>query len=236
MGRHVGTSGRDLHVCGSSAGRRWLPEPRHAIEVHPGTMNRWGALVVAGGLTWTFASPASPAAQDPRIQVSTALQEIADFTLTDQDGRPMRFSELRGRNALVIFGLTHCPNICPGAIFTMKSLADSIERSGEEPPAVVLISIDGERDTPEVLKKYLAGYSQSFIGLTGDPKSVRRIAAGFKAVFFKGLPYDDSGNYQVEHTSQVYLVDSEGRLRATFFDAPVESMAATTRQLSLTDP
>ena len=87
-----------------------------------------------------------------------------------------------------------------------------------------MISVDGERDTPEVMKKYLAGYSDSFIGLTGDPKAVRKIAADFKAVFFKGLPYDNAGNYQVEHTSLIYLVDSQGRLRATFLDAPVESM------------
>jgi len=179
---------------------------------------------------------ASPPAQDPRIQVSADPQHIADFTVTDQDGRPMRFSALRGRNALVFFGFTHCPNICPTAMFTMKSLADSIEESGEEPPAVVVISIDGERDTPEVLKNYLAGYSQSFVGLTGDPKAVRKIAAEFRAVFFKGLPYDNSGNYQVEHTSMIYLVDGEGRLRATFLDAPVEAMAAAARQLASPAP
>jgi len=95
----------------------------------------------------------------------------------------------------------------------------------------VLVSIDGERDTPEVLKSYLAGYPPFFIGLTGDPKAVRKIAAGFKAVFFKGLPYDNAGNYQVEHTSMIYLVDGEGRLRATFLDAPVPAIAATTRRL-----
>jgi protein SCO1 len=100
----------------------------------------------------------------------------------------------------------------------------------------VLISIDGDRDSPELLKTYLAGYSRSFIGLTGDPKAVRKIAAGFKAVFFKGLPYDDDGNYQVEHTSMIYLVDGEGRLRATFLDASVEAMAKTTRELTSPAP
>ncbi len=99
-----------------------------------------------------------------------------------------------------------------------------------------MISVDGERDTPEAMKKYLAGYSETFIGLTGDPKAVRKIAAEFKAVFFKGLPYDNAGNYQVEHTSLIYLVDSQGRLQATFLDAPVESMVATTRQLSTQAP
>ena len=67
------------------------------------------------GLAWASVATAEPPAQDPRIQVSAEPQVIEDFTLTDQDGRPMRFSELRGRNALVFFGFTHCPNICPTA-------------------------------------------------------------------------------------------------------------------------
>lgn len=173
---------------------------------------------------------------DPRIQILADPSAIPDFTLTDKQNHPLRFSELRGRDALVFFGFTHCSSICPAAMFKLKLVAESIAKSGQEPPAVVLISVDGERDTPEVMKKYLAGYSESFIGLTGDPKAVRKIAAEFKAVFFKGLPYDNAGNYQVEHTSLVYLVDSQGRIRATFLDAPVESMVETTRQLAAPAP
>jgi protein SCO1/2 len=116
-------------------------------------------------------------------------------------------------------------------MFEMKLVSDALEKSGQKAPAVVLVSVDGERDTPEVMKQYLAAFPESFIGLTGDPKSVRKIAAEFKAVFFKGLPYDNAGNYQVEHTSLIYLVDPEGRLRASFLDAPVESMASSIRQL-----
>ncbi len=98
-------------------------------------------------------------------------------------------------------------------------------------PAVIMISVDGDRDTPAALKAYLAPLSKDFIGLTGDPRTVRGIAANFSAVFFKGLPADNSGNYLVEHTSQVYLVDAQGRLHATFFDASVERMSRTVRSL-----
>lgn len=193
-------------------------------------MNRRGIFAAACLLAWSAVSVAAQPAEDPRVLLSVDAQALEDFTLTDQDGRAMRFAELRGRAALVFFGFTSCPNVCPAAMFTMRQLARSFEDSGQEPPAVLFVSIDGERDSPDVLKKYLAGYSPSFIGLTGDPKAVRRIAAGFKAVFFKGLPYDDAGHYQVEHTSMIYLVDGEGRLAATFVDAPVEAMAAVTRQ------
>ncbi len=194
-------------------------------------MSRFGLYAAV----WLAASSGAVAtgqpSQDPRVQVLADAASIEDFTLTDQDGRAMRFGELRGRNVLVFFGFASCPNICPAALFRLKQLALGFAEA-ESGPAVVFISVDGERDTPDVLKKYLLGYSPDFIGMTGEPKSVRKIAAGFKAIFFKGLPYDNAGHYQVEHTSMIYLVDAEGRLRATFLDAPVEAMAATTRTVA----
>jgi protein SCO1/2 len=167
-----------------------------------------------------------------RVQIAADPAALADFTLTDQDGRDFAFRSLRGRDALVFFGFTHCPTACPAAMFKLRLLTEAMREAGEEVPAVVLISVDGERDTPAAMKAYLAGYPGEFIGLTGDPKAVRKIAAEFKAVFFKGLPADESGDYLVEHTSQVYLVDGQGRLRATFFNSPVEVMARATRSLN----
>jgi protein SCO1 len=187
-------------------------------------------------LAWACIARADETATDPRIRVAVEPLAITEFALTNQDNKAFKFRDLRGQNALVFFGFTHCPSICPAAIFKLKLLSDSVEKAGQTPPAVVLISVDGERDTPEVMKTYLAGYSESFVGLTGEPKAVRKIAAEFKAVFFKGLPSDNSGNYQVEHTSLVYLVDAQGRLRATFLDASVESMATTTRRFSTQGP
>jgi cytochrome oxidase Cu insertion factor (SCO1/SenC/PrrC family) len=166
-------------------------------------------LATIGALLLPSAAISGGAAGDPRVRVMESPPAIADFLLVNQDDREFRLSDLSGRNVTAL-----------------------VEETGSKPPEVVLISIDGERDTPAVMKRYLLNYSPSFIGLTGNPKDVRKIAAGFKAVFFKGLPYDDAGNYQVEHTSFVYLVDGEGKLRATFLDAPVEAMASTVRQLA----
>jgi len=116
-------------------------------------------------------------------------------------------------------------------MFKLKLLTESLRNGGRPVPAVVMISVDGDRDTPAVMKAYLEPLSDRFIGLTGDPKAVQKIAAKFSAVFFKGLPGDNSGNYLVEHTSQVYLIDDQGRVRATFFDAPVEAMSEATRAI-----
>ena len=128
---------------------------------------------------------------------------------------------------LVFFGFTHCPDVCPSTLAKLALLTDSADQRLRD-TAIVMISVDGDRDKPEVMKAYLTQVSPRCIGLTGDPHTVRRIAAQFSSVFFKGLPDRPGGPYLVQHTSQIYLIDRQGRLRATFFDAPIESMIRTT--------
>jgi protein SCO1/2 len=158
-----------------------------------------------------------------RVYVNPAPAAVADFTLTDQSGKPRSFSSLKGEPALVFFGFTHCPNVCPTALGRLKLLHEA--RGGALKDArIVLISVDGERDTPARLGSWLAPLSPDFIGLTGDPKATATIAARFAAVFFKEPPGKD-GNYNVMHSTQVFAVDKAGRLRATFADASIEDMA-----------
>jgi protein SCO1/2 len=164
-----------------------------------------------------------------RVYVAAAPAAIADFTLTDQSGRPRSFSSLRGEPVLVFFGFTHCPNICPTALGRLKLLHEA--RGGALKGArIVMVSVDGERDTPARLKSYLAPLSADFVGLTGDPKAVARIAAQFAAVFFRE-PAGKDGDYNVMHSTQVFAVDKAGRLRATFADASIEDMATVTALL-----
>ena len=166
-----------------------------------------------------------------RVRLAVTPAEIEDFLLTDQNGRPFRLGELRSRGTLVFFGFTHCPGVCPATMFQLRELVERQKQHGSVVPTVVMISVDGERDTPAAMKSYLEPMSPAFIGLTGDSRDVHRIAKRFSAVFFKGLPGDASGSYQVEHTSQVYFLDSENRLRATFFEASVDEMAAAVNRL-----
>jgi len=162
------------------------------------------------------------------VLIAQSPQEMGDFELTDQDARPFKFSQLRGQTRLVFFGFTHCPDVCPTTLYSLKLSDESRDRALPR-ATVVLISVDGDRDSPAAMKSYLASFSPDFIGLTGDPRAVRDIAARFSAVFFKGLPQDKSGNYLVEHTSQIYLVDKAGRLRATFSGASVKTIVEVTR-------
>jgi len=169
----------------------------------------------------------------PRIYLSQDPAPIADFTLTDQDGKALAFSSLQGEPVLVFFGFTHCPSVCPTTLARLKSLHAA--RDGAlKSVRVVLISVDGDRDTPERLKSYLDALSPDFIGLTGDPKAISKIAARFAAVFFKE-PANKDGSYNVMHSTQVFAVDKAGRLRATFVDASIEDMATIT-DLLLKEP
>ena len=166
----------------------------------------------------------------PTLERVTVLPEpklIPDFELTDQNGLPRTLASLRGRPLLIFFGFTHCPDVCPAALLKLKLLHD-INGGALKGAQLVMISVDGERDTPPVMKKYLASLSPDFIGLTGNPRSVGNIAARFSAVAFKGEPGTD-GNYSFFHSEQVFLLDKGGRLRASFFDASLENLATVTR-------
>lgn len=168
---------------------------------------------------------AAPAASP--ILTSQPPRPIEDFELTDQDGAPFRFSQLRGRPALIFFGYTHCPDVCPLTLGKLQRVLDTADPSLHE-IGLVMISVDGNRDDAPAMKAYLSALAPHGIGLTGDPRAVRQVAAQFSSVFIKQFPDKAGGPYLVEHTSQVYLVDRQGRLRETFFDAPIDSMAHAT--------
>jgi protein SCO1/2 len=160
--------------------------------------------------------------QFERVRVLPSPKLIDDAELTDQDGDAFQLSELDGRVVFVFFGFTNCPDVCPQAMQRLRVLHRSRELSLDD-VAYVLISVDGERDTPEQMKSFLEEYSEDFIGLTDEPENVRRIASDFKTAFYKGSE-DRGGGYQVTHSPQIYLLDAKRRLRAELYNAPLESM------------
>jgi cytochrome oxidase Cu insertion factor (SCO1/SenC/PrrC family) len=194
------------------------------------------AKVLASGMLMLLASAplTSGAADLDRVQRTPSPRPIADFELVDQFGKPRKLSSFQGAPLLVFFGFANCPDVCPTALHQLRLLMNSKDQDVQR-AQVVMISVDGTRDTPAVMKSYLAPVSKRFIGLTGPPQQVRGIAAQFQAVFFKGAPTDNSGAYRIDHTSQVYLLDEKGKLRATFFNAPVETMRTVTAEISRED-
>lgn len=165
-----------------------------------------------------------------RVRILQSAPSISDAELTDVDGEPFRLSELNGRVALIFFGFTNCPDVCPMAMTKMMELQRS-GRIDKSRVAIVMISVDGERDTPDVMKTFLGNFSEDFIGLTGDPQAIKPIAREFKAAFFKGGPTAAGNGYQVSHSPQVFVLDPRGRLRAEMYNASVDAMAGLTDAL-----
>jgi protein SCO1/2 len=210
-----------------------VPE-HHATWVLRGS-GCFAALLLALGAASASASSPTKVEQVPgsqgRVVIAQPPKPIDDFELVDQEGQPFKFSQLRNRPALVFFGFTHCPDVCPATLAKLRLLADSAAPQVPD-VEIVMISVDGDRDSPATMKAYLAQVSPRFIGLTGDPRIVRGIAGQFPAVFFKGLADRPGGAYAIAHTSQVYLIDRQGRLRATFYDATIEAMEKVTRNIA----
>jgi protein SCO1 len=178
------------------------------------------------------ATPVSPATHTlpsfERVMSMNPARPIEDFELTDHRGARKRLSELAGQPTLVFFGFTSCPEVCPTALQKLAKLkASQPKELGKL--QVVLISVDGERDTPAVLSDYLKQFSPDFIGLTGPAEEVREIALRFSAPFFRDAP--KNGEYLVQHSSRVYALDKHGRLRAEIYDAPSEALLGLTRAL-----
>jgi protein SCO1/2 len=166
-----------------------------------------------------------------RIRVLESARPIGDAQLTDQNGDAFSLSSLRGGVTFVLFGYTNCPDACPAGMERLRELHDSAALPRDAKVRYVLISVDGERDTPAVLKAFLAKYSTDFVGLTASPTAVKPLAARFSASFFAGA-HDHAGHYTVAHSPQIFVVDPAGNIRAEVYGASLEAMADVANALN----
>jgi protein SCO1/2 len=135
------------------------------------------------------------------------------FSLSDQNGRPITDQDLKGRPFLVFFGFTHCPDVCPTTLFEVSEILRALPPRAKEVRAL-FVTVDPERDTPTVLKDYLSSFDPRVIGVTGDPDAIAAIERSYR-VYAKKVPLD-GGNYTMDHTALVYLMDKNGRFVAPF--------------------
>ncbi len=129
------------------------------------------------------------------------------FAMTAQDGRTVTDRDLAGRPYLVFFGYTHCPDFCPTTLYDISTIFKAM--GPDKKIAALFVSVDPERDTPELLKTYLDSFDARIIGLTGDKARTDAIAKAYK-VYFKKVP-GENGDYTVDHAAAVYLMDKTGR-------------------------
>jgi protein SCO1 len=153
--------------------------------------------------------------ETPRGAAGTLLASAigGPFRLVDQDGKTVTDADLKGKWSLVYFGYTHCPDACPTAL---NDIAIALDELGSKRSAVrpVFITVDPERDTPEVLKAYVTAFDAAILALTGTPEDVAEAAKGYR-VYYAKHP-EAGGDYSMDHSSVIYVMDPEGRFTASF--------------------
>ena len=149
----------------------------------------------------------------PELFASTSAAIGGPFKLTDQNGKAITERDLKGRPSLVFFGFTHCPEVCPTALFDISEILSKLGPDANKVNAV-FITVDPERDTPAVLKDYLASFNPRLIGVGGDAEQLAAVAKAYR-VYYKKVPTKD-GDYTMDHTAIVYLMDKNGQFVAPF--------------------
>lgn len=153
-----------------------------------------------------------------------------DFTLTDHRGRTFSLADARGKVVLLHFGFTSCADSCPT---TMVKVAAALRALGKAAERVqpILVTLDTKRDTPEVLRRYVAHFHPAYLGLTGRQQDVETVAKQYRTPVHVHAP-DAHGAYAVDHGSSLFLIDTDGRLaRTIFFDTPPDRIARYVKRL-----
>ena len=171
------------------------------------------ALAAGAWLALSLRSPA-PAALQSGVLLGTP-RPLANFTLTDQDGRPFTQEQLRGHWSLLFAGFTHCPDVCPTTLALMKVVAQKL---GDAAPAIVFLSVDHRRDTPPVLKQYVQFFGPQVTAVTGGPEVLDPLCAGL-GIAYEKVPGATDADYTIDHSAALVLIDPQGRV-AGYFPPP----------------
>lgn len=134
-----------------------------------------------------------------------------DFRLSDHNGNARQLSDFRGKAVVLFFGFTHCPDVCPTTLAELAVARRNLGPDGER-VQVLLVTVDPQRDTPQLLSRYVTAFDPSFLGLTGSPQQIAEVAKEFKVIYQKvegRLPAD----YSMDHSAGSYIFDPQGRLR-----------------------
>jgi len=141
----------------------------------------------------------------------TGATYATDFRLTDPDGKERTLVDFRGKAVLIFFGFTQCPDVCPTALARAAEVKRLLGTDGDR-FQTLFITVDPERDTPEVLKAYTSAFDPSFVGLYGDAQRTAETAKDFK-VYYKKVDGKTPTSYTMDHSAGSYVYDTQGRLR-----------------------
>lgn len=188
-------------------------------------------LVATAAVFAMVAVGASACQSGPAVDPLPILPIGGDFTLTDHDGQPFTLASQRGKVVLVFFGYSSCPDACPT---TLSKLATVARRLGDESARLrtLYVSVDPERDTPPVLKADLANFALDAVGLTGTKDEIDGVVKQYAAAYEIVPTPESAAKYTVSHTTTVYAVDPQGRVRLTFtYEASVDEIVRGIRRI-----
>ncbi|MEM5493824.1 SCO family protein [Hoeflea sp. AS16] len=171
----------------------------------------WAAVAVlfllsVGFLGWQYAVRGTDQSLTSGLKLGT------DFSLVDHNGAPITQAAFAGRPTMVFFGFTRCPEVCPTTLYEMAGWFEALGEEGRDLQAF-FISVDPERDTPEIMKSYAEALTDRVTGITGDPDEIARVIAAWH-VYAAKIPTDD-GDYTMDHTASVFLMDENGNFKGT---------------------
>jgi protein SCO1/2 len=141
----------------------------------------------------------------------TGAEYARTLSLPDADGKTRTLDDFKGKVTLVFFGFTQCPDVCPTTLSELAAVKRELGKDGERLQGV-FVSVDPQRDTPEILKAYMGSFDPSFVALRGTPEQVKDTAREFK-VFYAQVPGRTEGSYTVDHTAGTYVFDATGKVR-----------------------
>lgn len=141
----------------------------------------------------------------------TGAEYAKELSLTDVDGKVRTLADFKGKVTLVFFGFTQCPDVCPTTLAELAAVKRELGKDGERLQGV-FVSVDPQRDTPEILKAYMASFDPGFVALRGSAEETKTAARNFK-VFYAQAPGKTEGSYSVDHTAGTFVFDAQGRVR-----------------------
>ena len=186
-------------------------------------------LIAAASLPLTLAACGERKPQFSAVDL-TGADYAKDFQLPDTDGKVRSLQEFRGKAVVVFFGFTQCPDVCPT---TLAEIAQAKQLLGADGAKVqgVFVTVDPERDTPQVLKAYVANFGPDFVALRGTPEQTAAVAKDFK-VYYKKVDGKTPGSYTMDHSAASFVYDPQGRLRLyTRYGSGAQALANDLKQL-----
>lgn len=190
-------------------------------------------LAVLAGLIHKINQPRILTHAELRANGAIQLQHprvLDEFELIADSGEPYKTSALEGRWTLVFFGFTHCPDVCPTTLTTLNNLYQSLDDATRKDTDVLLVSVDPQRDKPQLLRDYVDYFNSDFSGITGEFFNLKRFANQLNVPFNKVTL--KNGDYTVDHGSQIVLINPRGHYHA-FFKAPLDPVKIKLTYLSM---